>query len=73
MGRKAKITYEKKLETIIKDKMRLLDDFGICKSDNSGMIEKLKAVAASKPDKDPQVVLDLYCRPMILQKMDSWD
>lgn len=72
MGRRANTTYNKKLETIIKDKMRLLNDFGICKLNDNDMIEKLKAVAVSKSDKDPQVVLDLYCRPMILQKMDSW-
>lgn len=72
MGRRTNTTYDKKLEAIIKDKMRLLNDFGICKLSDNGMIEKLKAVATSKSDKDPQVVLDLYCRPMILQKMDSW-
>lgn len=73
MGKQPKTTYNKKLESIINNKMRLLDDFGICEKCDKDMIEKLKAIVAGKPDKDPQEVLDLYCRVLVLKKMDSWD
>ena len=57
----------------IRDKMRCLDDFGICDIHDKTMIAKLEQALAEKPDKDPQEVLDYFCRPMIQAKADSWD
>ena len=45
------------IKEVIKYKMRLLDDFGICdKHDN----------------KDPREVADIYCRPMVQAVVNRW-
>lgn len=71
MGRKGKCS-EKSVKQAIKDKMRCLDDFGICDIDDKNMIAQLQDEIAKYPDKDPRIVLDTYCRPMIQRKVNSW-
>ena len=71
MARKGKY-FEKSIKQTIKDKMRVLDDFGICEIDDERMIIKLQDEIAKYPDKDPRVVLDSYCRPMINEMVNSW-
>lgn len=64
--------YDKR-KTIIKEKMQCLDDFGICNRYDKCMIAKLEKAIDENPDKDPQVVVDILCRPMIQAKANSWD
>ena len=71
MGSKGKYS-EKSTKQVVKDKMRVLDDFGICDVNNKDMIVKLQDEIAKYPDKDPRIVLDAYCRPMIHKKVNSW-
>lgn len=71
MGRKGKCS-EKSVKQAIKDKMRCLDDFGICDINNKDMIAELEGEIAKHPNKDPRIVLDMYCRPMIQAKVNSW-
>lgn len=59
-------------KSVIKDKMRVLSDFGICDPDDQRMIAKLEAAIAEKPNKDPREVLDHCCRPMIQARVMSW-
>ena len=59
--------------TLIKEKMTVLDDFGVCSKYDQNMIEKLKNVIEQHPDKEPRSVLDMYCRPIIQEKINSWD
>lgn len=61
-----------RVERIIREKMRALGDFGICNENDQGMKETLQNVVKRNPDKDPQYVLDYYCRPMIQAKVNSW-
>lgn len=63
---------ENKYKSLIKDKMRCLDDFGICEKDDQTMIKKLEKAIADNPGKDPRTVLDICCRPMIQAKANSW-
>lgn len=63
---------EKGIKRIIGDKMRCLDDFGICDRLDVSMREELERVIAENPGKDPQEVLDYYCRPMIQKVVNSW-
>ncbi len=65
------MSYDKRT-TVIRDKMRCLDDFGICARNNKEMIAELGEVLDKNPGKDPEVVLDIYCRPMIQAKVNSW-
>lgn len=60
------------IRKVIKDKMRVLDDFRICNRHDKEMIKRLKMAIAEKPDKDPREVLDYYCRPMIQDMANSW-
>lgn len=57
---------------IVKDKMRVLSDFGICEMDDAKMKARLEEEIRNHPDKDPRTVLDLYCRPMIQAVANSW-
>ena len=61
------------IKTMINEKMRVLDDFGISDRHDAGMMAKLAKVIEDNPDKDPRLVLDYYCRPMIQQKVNSWN
>ena len=58
--------------SIIKDKMRCLEDFDICNRDDEEMITSLEKAVAANPEKDPQLVVDMYCRGMIQDKVMSW-
>ena len=58
--------------SIIKDKMRCLEDFDICNRDDKEMIASLEKAVAANPEKDPQLVVDMYCRKMIQDKINSW-
>lgn len=58
---------------LISNKMRCLSDFNICDMKDEDMRAKLRQAIAEKPDKDPQEVLDYFCRPMIQAKVNSWD
>lgn len=66
------MSYDKRT-TVIRDKMRTLDDFGICARNDKEMIAELNEVLDKNPGKDPEVVLDIYCRPMIQAKINSWN
>ena len=59
-------------KTLIKEKMRVLDDFAICSRYDETMKKRLERAIKEHPDKDPQEVLDSYCRPMIQEKVNSW-
>lgn len=63
---------EKSAKQVVKDKMRILDDFGVCDINNKDMIAELEGEIAKHPNKDPRIVLDTYCRPMIQAKVNSW-
>ena len=58
--------------SIIKDKMRCLEDFDICNRDDEEMIASLEKAVVANPEKDPQLVVDMYCRGMIQDKVMSW-
>ena len=60
------------VKSIIKDKMRCLEDFDICSRDDEKMIADLEKAIVSNPEKDPQIVVDMYCRGMIQEKVMSW-
>lgn len=64
---------EGKIKMIIKKKMKVLSDFNICQRYDPAMEKRLRQAIDSKPDKDPREVLDYYCRPMIHEKIFSWD
>lgn len=59
-------------KTLIKEKMTVLEDFNICSRYDQDMIKKLEHVLEQYPDKNPRVVLDIYCRPIIQKKVNSW-
>ena len=61
----------KSIKTIINEKMRCLDDFGICSYNDTEMREKLKNAIAKYPNKAPQEAIDYYCRPLIYNKVWS--
>ena len=61
-----------RVERIIREKMRALGDFGICKENDKRMKDTLYNVVKRNPKKEPQYVLDYYCRPMIQAKINSW-
>ena len=61
-----------RVERIIREKMRALGDFGICKENDQHMKDTLYNVVKRNQNKDPQYVLDYYCRPMIQDKINSW-
>lgn len=60
------------IKSMVSEKMQLLDDFGICKKDDPQMKKNLENAIRDNPDRDPQVVLDSYCRPLVHKMMDSW-
>lgn len=63
---------EKSVKTLIDYKMRLLYDFGVCGRYDEEMRGKLVKAIEARPNVDPQVVLDSYCRPIISKVMNSW-
>lgn len=62
----------KTIRRLIDDRMRILDDFNICDKNDINMKQKLENAIYEKPDKDPEEVLEFFCRPMIQQKINSW-
>ena len=62
----------KSIKTIINEKMRCLDDFGVCNYNDTEMREKLMEAITKNPDKTPQEVIDYYCRPLIYNKVWSY-
>ena len=62
----------KSIKTIINEKMRCLDDFGICSYKDTEMREKLVEAITKNPDKTPQEAIDCYCRPLIYNKAWSY-
>ena len=62
----------KSIKTIINEKMRCLDDFGVCSYNDKEMRDRLKKAIAKYPDKTPQEAIDYYCRPLIYNKVWSY-
>lgn len=62
----------KSIKTIINEKMRCLDDFGVCSYSDKEMRDRLKQAIAKYPDKTPQEAIDYYCRPLIYNKVWSY-
>ena len=60
------------IKHLIREKMKVLSDFNICRNNDENMIKKLEEVIRNNPEKDPRYVLDYYCRPMIQAKANSW-
>ena len=60
------------IKTIINEKMRCLDDFGICSYNDTEMRDRLKKAIVKYPDKTPQEAIDYYCRPLIYNKVWSY-
>lgn len=65
-------TRGKTIKTLIKDKMQVLDDFGICDKNDEAMKTELARQIEEHPDRDPRAVLDYYCRPMIQMTANRW-
>lgn len=61
------------IKTMVSEKMQLLEDFEICKKDDPQMKKNLENAIQDNPNRDPQAVLDSYCRPLIHKMMDSWN
>ena len=62
----------KSIRIMINEKMRLLNDFGVCEYRDKEMREKLSNEIERRSSADPQIVLDSYCKPLVKQAMDSW-
>lgn len=60
------------IKRIINEHMVILDDFGICDKYDHSMRNRMEVAIAAKPDKDPDLVLELFCRPLITEKVNSW-
>lgn len=60
------------VKKVISKKMQCLNDFNICSKNDTDMIAKLQKIIDDNPEKDPQRVLDYYCRPMIQAMVNSW-
>ena len=60
------------IKTIINEKMRCLDDFGICSYNDTEMRDRLKKAIAKYPNKTPREAIDYYCRPLIYNKVWSF-
>ena len=60
------------VKKVINKKMQCLNDFNICNKDDANMIAKLQKIIDDNPEKDPQRVVDYYCRPMIQAMVNSW-
>ena len=56
------------IKTIINEKMRCLDDFGVCSYNDKEMRDRLKKAIAKYPDKTPQEEIDYYCIPLSYNK-----
>lgn len=63
---------DESISKLIKSKMQVLSDFGICDRQDQNMISKLEQYIKDHPEKTPREALDYYCRPMIQAKVNSW-
>ena len=72
MDNRDKIKSKASVKRIINDHMRILDDFGICDKYDHSMRNRMEAAIAAKPDVDPDFVLEIFCRPLIHEKVNSW-
>ena len=63
---------DESISKMIKSKMRVLSDFGICDRQDQNMISKLEQYIKDHPEKTPREALDYYCRPMIQKVVNSW-
>lgn len=61
------------IERLINEKMIILEDFDICSKDDEQMIHNLRDIISRRPDSDPRRVLDCYCKPIIQEKIRSWN
>ena len=64
---------DESISKLIKSKIQVLSDFGICDRQDQNMISKLEQYIKDHPEKTPREALDYYCRPMIQAKANSWD
>ena len=63
---------DESVSKLIKSKMRVLSDFGICNREDEKMIAELEQAIKTYPNKPPREALDYYCRPMIQKVVNSW-
>lgn len=63
----------KTIKKMINEKMRLLDDFRICAYDDAAMRKKLEQVIKERPDVEPRIVLDSYCKQLLQEAMNNWN
>lgn len=64
---------EGSIKRLIKEKMIVLADFDICAKDDEKMIHNLREIISRRPNSDPRRVLDCYCKPIIQEKLRSWN
>lgn len=60
------------IKSIINDKMRCFDDFGICSYGDTEMREKFMEAIDARPTVDPRIALDSYCKPIIEKTIFGW-
>lgn len=60
------------IKKMINEKMRLLDDFRVCEYSDDAMRKRLEEAIKERPNVDPQIVLDSYCKPLVQEVMNSW-
>lgn len=65
--------HKRGIKTLINEKMKVLHDFRICDKHDPEMRAKLEREIARHPDRDAREVLDYYCRPLIQEKMSTWN
>lgn len=64
--------FNKSVTAMINEKMKVLDDFGVCSKKDPEMRAKLREEIESQPNRDPRTVIDQFCRPLIRAKIRSW-
>ena len=63
---------DESISKLIKSKMRVLSDFGICDRGDEKMMAELEQAIKTYPNKSKREALDYYCRPMIQKVVNSW-
>ena len=63
---------DESVSKLIKSKIQVLSDFGICDRKDEKMIAELEQAIKAYPNKPPREALDYYCRPMIQKVVNSW-
>lgn len=64
--------FNKSVTAMINEKMKVLDDFGVCSKKDPEMRATLREEIESQPNRDPRTVIDQFCRPLIQAKIRSW-